>query len=199
MQLPRAVAQCTAQTTCRPARNLSATISTPPRHRLGPWAPRRAALLLHRRPYCACTLCSPCPTRSTATLPTPWGGCHLPVLWPGPRAGNPGGTGGAGATAGPRAGPAPPAAAARGSGSGTGVTGAVEGPTGQVDGRVGEGNDGQREDTRTDGQKGEKDGGAGEGLESPGPFQGPIPRGPGCWPWGAGQALTSFRRSMSLR
>lgn len=111
-----------------------------------------------------------CPHRGEA--------CHLPVLWPRPRAGNPGGTGGVGGTAGPRAGPVPPAAAARGSGSGTGVAGAVEGPTGQVDRQMGEGNDGQREDVRTDGQKGEKNGGGEGGAGEPWtPCTGPSPGG----------------------
>jgi hypothetical protein len=59
----------------------------------------------------------------------------------------------------------------------------VEGPTGQVDGQMGEGNDRQRKDTWTDGQKGEKDGeqegGAGEPWT---PYRGPSPRGQGAAP-----------------
>lgn len=43
----------------------------------------------------------------------------------------------------------------------------MEGPTGQVDRQVGKGNDRQREDTRTDGQKGEKDGGGEGGAVEP--------------------------------
>lgn len=111
---------------------------------------------------------------------------HLPVLWPGPRAGGPGGRGGAGGTAGPRAGPAPPAAAARGSGTGTGRAGAVKGPTDRWTDRWGD--DRQREDAqttdngRTDRREGWRRGG--RGWRALGPLvPGLAPRWP---PWGQG-------------
>lgn len=60
----------------------------------------------------------------------------------------------------------------------------MEGPTGQVDGQMGEGNDRQRKDTWTDGQKGEKDGNRREGLESPGPLTWVRPPGARVLPLG---------------
>lgn len=36
-----------------------------PRHCLTPWAPPWVLLGLHQDPVCACSLCLPCPTRST--------------------------------------------------------------------------------------------------------------------------------------
>lgn len=128
---------------------------------------------------------------------------HLPILWPGPRAGGPGGRGGAGGTAGPRAGPAPPEAAARGSGTGTGRAGAVEGPTDRWTDRWGD--DRQREDTWTNGRTDrerrmeEGGGGAGEPVDPlGGQVQPPLAAtvvGGTALGWG----LTSFKRSMSLR
>lgn len=120
--------------------------------------------------------------------------CHLPVLWPGPRAAGPGGRGGAGGTAGPRAGPAPPAAAARGSGTGTGRAGAVEGPTDRwTDRWTGRERTHGWTDARTDREERRME----EGRERPG-APGPLGQVRPRWlpPEGG---LTSFRRSMSLR
>lgn len=39
----------------------------------------------------------------------------------------------------------------------------------------------------------------GRGWRALDPLHESVPRGSGCCPWGCGQALTSFKRSMSLR
>lgn len=73
------------------------------------------------------------------------------------------------------------------------------GTDGQVDRQMG-GHDRQREDTQTNGQRGEKDGGGREGLESPWtPWASLAPIASCLGGTALGQSLTSFRRSMSLR
>lgn len=57
--------------TCRQAGFSEHLSPTLPSYCLVPWAPQWVLLGLHQDPFCACALCSPCPTRSTATLPTP--------------------------------------------------------------------------------------------------------------------------------